>query len=278
MTDSLAKDRDPGGTPTVVAASSAFLGQPVRVTKAYEALAAIIRKRILSGDLAEGERIPSETTLAKEAQVSRSTVREALRTLEQAGLITRASPKIMVVQRSSDERAHNELQEALRRRNVTFNQLHEALLVLEPELTRLATVRADAAGIAQLEANLAAQANCLEDFATWCGLDQEFHLAIADMSANTALVMARTPISDLLQPILETFMVSAELTRRALDFHHRIVEEIRVRDADAAALMVRKHVNDLRKAWEEAGLDFELRIGSYHEEEIAGVAHSFASQ
>src|SRR5215831_3980928 len=111
MPDSRAKDNPRG--PAV------FLGQPVRVTKAYEALASMIRERIISGELAEGDRIPSESTLAREAQVSRSTVREALRTLEEAGLIARASPKIMVVRPADEQRAHRELQGALRRGNVT---------------------------------------------------------------------------------------------------------------------------------------------------------------
>ena len=69
----------------------------------------MIRQRIVSGELAEGDRIPSESALAKEAQVSRSTVREALRTLEESGLIERTSPKIMVVRRPSEERAYREL-------------------------------------------------------------------------------------------------------------------------------------------------------------------------
>jgi DNA-binding FadR family transcriptional regulator len=254
MTDNQAKDKE-------------FLGQPVRVTKAYEALASIIRNRILSGELAEGDRIPSETTLAREAQVSRSTVREALRTLEEAGLIARASPKIMVVRVADDERAHKELQGALRRGNVTFGHLHEALLLLEPELTRLAALRAESPGIARLQANLAAQAEQLDDFESWCQLDQEFHLAIAEMSANPALVMIRAPVNDLLAPLLERFMNSTDLTRRALDFHRRIVEEIELRDADAAALMARKHVNDLRAIWEQAGLDLELQVGAIDSEQ-----------
>lgn len=242
-------------------APPSFIGQPVKVARAYEALAAIIRERIVSGALAEGDRIPSETALANEAQVSRSTVREALRTLEEAGLIARASPKIMVVRRANDERALDQLKGALQRRHVTFNHLHEALLVLEPELTRLATMRAVAVDLEELEAQLAVQAEALDDVAAFCRLDQEFHLAIAEMSANPALVMARAPISELLAPIMETFMASESLTRRSLDFHRRIVEEIRVRDADAAALMARKHANDLRGSWEAAGLNFELRVG-----------------
>jgi DNA-binding FadR family transcriptional regulator len=259
MTDNQAKNKE-------------FLGQPVRVTKAYEALASIIRNRILSGELAEGDRIPSETTLAREAQVSRSTVREALRTLEEAGLIARASPKIMVVRIADDERAHKELQGAMRRGNVTFAHLHEALLLLEPELTRLATIRAESSGIGRLQANLAAQADELEEFESWCRLDHEFHLAIAEMSGNPALVMIRAPVSDLLAPLLERFINSADLTRRALDFHRRIVEEIELRDADAAALMARKHVNDLRAIWEQAGLDLELQVGSADSEPSLTIA------
>lgn len=281
MTDSLAKNKPRKGgasrspasaeaaartTATASAEPAAFLGRPVRVTKAYEALAAIIRNRIISGELAEGDRIPSETTLAREAQVSRSTVREALRTLEEAGLITRASPKIMVVRAADDDRIEREIQGALRRRNVTFRHLHEALLMLEPELTRLATLRADTEGVARLEANLAEQAARLGDFPAWSRLDQEFHLTIAQISQNPALVMIRSPISELLAPLLETFMVSTPLTQRALDFHHRILEEIQVRDADAAALMARKHVNDLRMIWEQAGLDLELQIATAGDE------------
>jgi GntR family transcriptional regulator, transcriptional repressor for pyruvate dehydrogenase complex len=243
-----------------VQSESGFIGQPVRVSRAYEALASMIRDRIVSGELSEGDRIPSETALAREAQVSRSTVREALRTLEEAGLVARASPKIMVVQRANADRATTELQGALKRRNVTFHHLHEALLVLEPELTRMAALRAGAAGTEALEANLAEQAENLERFETWAELDQEFHLQIAEMSMNPVLVMARRPISDLLQPALETFMTTPLLTQRALDFHRRIFEEIQVRDSDGAALMARKHINDLRSIWEQAGLNFERRI------------------
>ena len=77
---------------------------PVRVTRAYEQLAAVLRRRIDSGALKPGDRLPSETGLAQQAGVSRSTVREALRTLQEAGFIERASPKVMVVrsQRADD--------------------------------------------------------------------------------------------------------------------------------------------------------------------------------
>ena len=57
-------------------------------------------------------------------------------------------------------------------------------------------------------------------------------------------------------------MTAPTLTQRALDFHRRILEEIQVGDGDAAALMARKHVNDLRASWEQAGLDLELNVAA----------------
>jgi len=238
-----------------------FISEPVRVARAYEQLAALIRQRILSGELGPGDRIPSEAVLAREAQVSRSTVREALRTLEEAGLVERASPKIMVVRAPTDDPAYRELRRVLRRRNVTFEHLYEALFVLEPELTRLATERAEPGEIRELEANLEAQSQALDDFDEWNRLDQEFHLMIAEMSDNPALVVARAPISDLLMPVLHRFMTSDKLTRRALLFHERILEEIRAHDAEAAALMTRKHINDFRTGWEKARLPFDQEVG-----------------
>src|SRR5204862_4501881 len=106
------------------------------------------------------------------------------------------------------------------------------------------------------EANLQAQAASVGDFAEWNRLDQEFHLAIAEMSANPALVIARSPISDLLMPVLRQLGVSSEHSQQALDFHRRILEANHARDPEAAAIMARKHVNDMRTGWERAGLSF----------------------
>ncbi len=178
----------------------ALIGRPVKVARAYEQLADVLRDSIQAGRAAEGERLPSETKLAEQAGVSRSTVREALRILQQGGLIERASPKVMVVSRHIDGPAHRELTAALHRRNVTFHHLHEALLTIEPELTRLATERASDAEIAALRANVDAQERHLEDYVEWCRLDEEFHLAIAEMSGNPALIITRTPITNLLLP------------------------------------------------------------------------------
>lgn len=233
---------------------------PVKVARAYEQLAALLRERITSGDLAEGERIPSEISLAEQAGVSRSTVREALRTLQEAGLIERTSARVMVVARRSEDPVFRELRHELRRRNVTFHHLHEALVTLEPELARFAAERADADDIALLRDAVASQERNLEHFREWSRLDEEFHLAIAEMSGNPALIIARAPITQLLVPVLHRFIGSTTHTEHATRYHRRIVGEIEAGDPDTAAAVTRRHVNDFRTAWEKAGLDFHLEI------------------
>jgi GntR family transcriptional repressor for pyruvate dehydrogenase complex len=232
----------------------------IKIARAYEQLAQLLRDRITSGDLREGDRLPSETALAEQAGVSRSTVREALRILEQDGLVTRRSPRIMVVSDRSEDPVFRELRRELRRRNVTFHHLHEALMTFDPELTRFAAMRADKSDVQSLRRLIETQEANLDNLAEWSRLDVEFHQALAEMSANPALTLAREPINQLLLPALYRFMDTREMAEHATNYHRRIVEEIAVRDPDTAAAVMRRHVNDWRTAWEKRGLDLHQEI------------------
>ncbi len=249
----------------------------LKVARAYEQLADLLRERIMSGDLREGERLPSETDLAAQAGVSRSTVREAFRTLQEAGLIERSSPRVMVVRRRTDDPAYRELMHALRRQNVTFHHLHEALLVLEPELVRLATERADAHDLRVLRESLDAQDRHLDHFNEWSRLDEEFHLTIAEITANPALIIARAPITKLLLPTLHSFMRTRSMTEHATRYHHRIVVEMEHRDPDTASAVMRRHVNDFRVAWEKAGLDFHMGVAGLADTPLPAAAGAVGS-
>jgi GntR family transcriptional repressor for pyruvate dehydrogenase complex len=236
------------------------LVQPIKIARAYDQLAGLLRERITSGDLRVGDRLPSESALAEQAGVSRSTVREALRILEQGGLVERASPRIMVVADRSEGPGFRELRSALRQHNVTFHHLHEAMMTLDPELTRFAAQRADRSDVKELNEALEAQEEHLGHLAEWSRLDVEFHSMLAEIAANPALVIAREPISQLLMPALYRFMDTRDMAEHATKYHRRIVEEIEVRDPDTAAAVMRRHINDWRTAWERRGLDLHQEI------------------
>jgi GntR family transcriptional repressor for pyruvate dehydrogenase complex len=236
------------------------LVQPIKIARAYDQLAGLLRERITSGDLRVGDRLPSESALAEQAGVSRSTVRESLRILEQGGLVERSSPRIMVVADRSEGPGFRELRSALRQHNVTFHHLHEAMMTLDPELTRFAAQRADRSDVKELNEALEAQEEHLGHLAEWSRLDVEFHSMLAEIAANPALVIAREPISQLLMPALYRFMDTRDMAEHATKYHRRIVEEIEVRDPDTAAAVMRRHINDWRTAWERRGLDLHQEI------------------
>lgn len=232
----------------------------MRVPRAYEQLAAEIRDRILRGELRDGDRLPSETALATEACVSRSTVREAIRILQEDGFVQRMSPRGMVVCGPNDERAHRELRDALRSQNVNFSRLYEALSLLEPELTRLAALRRAEADVGALFEHLAMQEQSTSDFGLWNRLDQEFHLKIARLSGNAVLVLARTSISELLLPVLAVSTQHESQTLEALAYHRELVLLIEAQDPEAAKLAARRHINAFRRRWERSGFALDAVI------------------
>ncbi|MGB9250194.1 MAG: winged helix-turn-helix domain-containing protein, partial [Mycobacterium sp.] len=77
---------EPGATSSAPIRSTVLL-KPVDVPKASDVLARELRERILSGELVEGTALPAERELVKQTQMSRATVREALRILEVQNLV-----------------------------------------------------------------------------------------------------------------------------------------------------------------------------------------------
>jgi DNA-binding FadR family transcriptional regulator len=234
--------------------------QPAEGARAYEQLASSIRGSILTGELADGQRLPSETALATEAGVSRSTVREALRVLQESGFVERSSPKILVVRAHTEIPAFRAMTHALRRRTVTFAALHESLLLLEPELARMAAQRRDQDDLDVLASILADQRAHARDYPAWCRLDEAFHVAIAEASANAPLVLARATLGQLLVPTVAQFVDNERATHAAIEFHERLNAEIVNGDAELAAVIARRHVEDFAAAWERSGLGYHRDI------------------
>lgn len=250
---------------------------PDQRTTAFERLAASISDRIRNGDLRPGDRLPAEAALAREERVSRSTVREALRVLQEAGFVERTSPRIMVVRAHEEEIDMRERVREFRRHSVTFEDLHVALRTIEPALARLAAERANEADLEALEAILDRQAETLRDFGAWAQLDHEFHEAIATIGGNVPLILARGPIAWALGPAMQLFLHSEEATAAGLKFHRDILAELQLRDADGAAFVARRHVDDFRRGWEKAGLDYQRMIGSFDHHDRQGRTPSYTS-
>lgn len=208
-----------------------------------------LRKSILSGEHLPGERL-AEMSLAKRFAVSRGPVREALRSLADAGLVT-FTPNIGARVREltvADARA-----------------LYEVRAALEAEAAHLAAERAGARGGQILQDLLASQAETVASHPSGAylqgGGDSDFHFIIAQLSENSVIVRILT---DELYPqlVLLRRQHSRVVGRgiAALREHERIAEAIGYGEPDLAALLMRRHI---RESWNS--LERQMNAGTASE-------------
>lgn len=231
--------------------------EQIEVEPAYRKVAAAISERITTRSFKSGDRLPSELELAKQFGVNRSTIREALRELQTAGLLTRArGSKLMMVTRPHAEHVAENVGRALLLHDVTFLNVWDSMSMFEPPIAEAAARRRSAT---DLEALQAAQRSFAEHTAP--RYVAEFFSAIAAATHNPVLALTQEPLIQLLEPSLGAMIDKvAQARARIATAQRRIVEAIQARSAEGARTWMAKHVRDFRRGYELAGIDLDLKI------------------
>jgi DNA-binding FadR family transcriptional regulator len=235
----------------------AFGFTPFKRAPAYQVVSEKIREAILEGRIQAGSLLPTETELAEQFGVTRSTVREAIRLLEQSGLLGRAGRKRLEVRLPSLESASRAVNAAMQMHRVTFKDLWEVSMGLEPLAARLACATADATFRQKLAANLERTAASMDDDEEMLDAEIEFNDLVAQATGNHALLLARQPLKQLFYPAFRAVIERLKPGKRILESHRRIYEAILANDPDTAAEWAEKHMRDFRRGILMAGLDFE---------------------
>lgn len=236
-----------------------FRLDPIDSTPGYRRVADAIEGEILSGRLKPGDLLPTEGELASQLGVHRSTIREGIRALENAGLIRRAGAKRLMVCVPERSEVTWTVCRALGLSRITFPELWEILMVLEPPMARAAaTRRLSAEMAAAMKENLRRTEELLYDDEALMELDVEFHRLLAQATGNRALILAEEPVALLLYSATEQLYRRSPRARfRLLEAHRHIYEALLAGDADAAEDWMRKHIEDFRRGYIVAGMDFK---------------------
>ena len=243
-------------------AAPAELFQRVVIEPAYKAVSAAIERAIVDGALPTGSPLPTETELAERFGVHRSTVREAIRQVEQEGLLQRREGRRLFAYLPGVQDLAPRAARLLLLQQTTFQELWELAVSLEPLAASLAAQRAEPLDLQQLNENIAASESALED-AALVRLDVEFHALVGRATHNHALMLAREPIGLLYSPtLLQIFRHLPQAKARNLVAHRHIVDALQARRADAAAEWTRKHMIDFQRGFAMAGLDMATPIAT----------------
>jgi DNA-binding FadR family transcriptional regulator len=210
--------------------------------KAHEEVAEDLRSRILSGDLAVGDRLPPEDELTEQFGVARTTLREALRVLESQGLIRirRGRGGGPIVTQPDLAPLAAALSASLQLRGTTIGDLDRARRMIEPQVAgELAVTRneSDVKALREAVADAAAAADSDEPSAAFGLASARFHEALIERSGNLTL----TTISALLHMLVESFYARSvrvdtprDTMRRAVRSYSKLVDLIESGDQTGA--------------------------------------------
>jgi len=229
---------------------------------AYRIVYDMIEQQIMDGRLKLGDVLPSETQMAEQFGINRSTVREGIRLLEESGLVFRRSPKRLEVSAPRMGELARRTSRALKLHQVTFLEMWEVALTVEPMTARFAAERATAEDLDLLNRNIEAMESAIEDSEAVVNLDIEFHDLLAQASGNRVLALAREPISLLFLPAGRAILPRLRTEKRILDAHKLIAGAIEDGKPSIAETWMRKHIEDFRRGFERTGLDELLPLDS----------------
>lgn len=229
------------------------IGAQVRVPKMAELVASRLRKSIIDGDLLEGDALPSEAVLMEQFGVSRPTLREAYRVLESEALIT--------VRRGAHGGARVHVPDSdvvaryaalvLEYRSATLRDVYAVRAVLEPASVAMAAERRPPANLEKLWASIEEAERSADDPLRFIELQTQFHKLLIEASGNQTMIL----MYEMLQRIIEQSNIvhvqhdagspaNIRANRKGFRAHRRTVELIEQHDAEGAARLWRKHLDE----------------------------------
>ncbi|MGQ0569017.1 MAG: FadR/GntR family transcriptional regulator [Armatimonadota bacterium] len=220
---------------------------PVRRTKVYEEVATRIRRLIADGRLTPGDKLPPERELAAALNVSRTSVRDAIRTLEVAGLLEPRQGEGTVVRELSTDNLVAPLASALLARRDLLADLIAVRKMIEPTMAREAARHVTPEEVHQLEAILSRQAARVDAGGLAINEDSAFHDMIARASRNQVVLKVIDVLMDLLREGRERSLQVRGRPQRSLRGHRQILDGIRRRDGEAAARAMLNHLEQIEE-------------------------------
>jgi GntR family transcriptional regulator, transcriptional repressor for pyruvate dehydrogenase complex len=228
-------------------AGPALAFAPIAPQRAFEDIAAQIRDLVASGRLKPGDRLPAERDLSVKFNVSRNTLREALRALEHSGMIELrkgAAGGAFVVPGNSGVIV-NGLRDLYHLGAITPADLTEARIWLESIVVRVACERLTEADLDALEANInaAARATKSGNFDERARQHREFHNLLGAATRNPILQITMEGVMEVMRKFIET--IGPSDNPYTLPSRRRLLKHLREREADKAVAEMTKFLGRL---------------------------------
>lgn len=218
-----------------------------RTKRIYEEVTTELQMLVQSGKFKPGDRLPPERQLAIMFAVSRNSVREAIKSLEQQGmLISRPGAGTFIVA-SSQTDLHGALGQILSLARNRLADIFELRLLLEPQIAHLAAQRVTEEGLCRLQSLLSEYESALIAEKPVHDLDQAFHDALAAATGNPCVMGLMEKIQELLCESRDEPLQSALRNWESLEGHRLILDALQRHDCEAARTAMIQHITLTQK-------------------------------
>lgn len=229
--------------------------QPLqRADRLSDQVAAQLQTLVTSNTIRPGEKLPSERELCELLGVSRTVVREAVRSLVVKGLLEVRRGGGTVV-RAPDPVLVSEMMTMMLRSgggDVSFTHVQEVRRLLEVEIAGLAAERRSDADLALIEAQLQRMVEHTANPEQWAEADVAFHAAIATATHNPLYPVLLGSIADMLIEVRRTGISLRDTPTKAYMHHQQIFAQIKAGDRLGARKAMQDHLRESEETFQKA--------------------------
>jgi GntR family transcriptional regulator, transcriptional repressor for pyruvate dehydrogenase complex len=234
------------GNETLDPVSDKPVYRTVKTSRLFEQIVQQVEASILAGQLKPGDQLPAERDLAQRFGVSRTAVREAVKTLREKGLVEAYSGRGTFVTNGTSQAIRQSLDLMIRiNQQEGSANLAELRQVLEPEIAGLAASRIEDQLLSTMREAVAVMDRNLHDPEAYVEADLDFHLALAEAAGNPLILSLLDSIVGLLRE-QRSRIFSVDGGPERGQFHHkRILAAVEKRDPEAARETMRAHLSQV---------------------------------
>ena len=227
--------------------SEKIIFAPIKSKRTFEEICSEIKKLIISGILRPGNKLPSESELARQFSVGRQTIREALRILELSGFITvqRGSTGGAIIIDTVLSKISDLLLNAFQMKKISIDELTTARLEVERTILGYVITNAGDDEINNLQENIVQAEKEVEAGIHPFTTNSEFHNILAKSAKNSIFVIVEASIMTVVTDFLSRLTPDFEGSRRTIKEHQSILDAIRRRDSQEASRVLEKHILDV---------------------------------
>lgn len=220
--------------------------QPVKKTKFHEQIVEQVQALIEKGGLKHGDQLPAERELASIFRVSRHSVREAIRVLEQKRVLKSRPGSGTFIILENESSVVESLANAILREKNTLSEIFQFRELLEPQIAGLAARNAKTKDIMVLEDLLEKQQKELDNTLASKVLDEKFHLALARATGNSVLLHVVELFGHILLKSRHESSRSLHRNQLSVKGHKKILNAIKKGDSKAAGSLMAGHLQAIR--------------------------------